>query len=70
MPVYYRCKKCRARHAPPISYAEKLLLDAAATIDLRFECPVQGGSANYNRTDFFWAGDSEEEEGPAPEGTG
>lgn len=57
---------------PPVSYAEKLMFDASATIDLRFDCPVRGESAYYNRTDLHWMDeettDSPEKENPANPG--
>jgi predicted RNA-binding Zn-ribbon protein involved in translation (DUF1610 family) len=60
--VYYRCKACGGEHPPPVSYAEKLYFDAAATLELQFECPETGREGLYNRTDMVWREDTEPEE--------
>ncbi|HEX7089638.1 MAG TPA: hypothetical protein VF192_05850 [Longimicrobiales bacterium] len=54
MSVYYRCKACGGEHPSPVSYAEKLYFDAAATLDVQFECPETGRGDRYNRTDMVW----------------
>lgn len=68
MSVYYRCKACGGEHPSPVSYAEKLYFDAAATLDVHFECPETGREGRYNRTDMVWRDTEPEEARPSMRG--
>lgn len=68
MSVYYRCKACGGEHPPPVSYAEKLYFDAAATLELQFECPETGREGRYNRTDMVWRDTEPDEAQPSMRG--
>ncbi|MBI4545867.1 MAG: hypothetical protein HY703_11775 [Gemmatimonadetes bacterium] len=62
MSVYYRCKFCGKEHPAP-AFAEKMLFDMGATLEVGLECPETGKQRAYNRTDLVWR------EGEEPEDT-
>lgn len=54
MPVYYHCKACREDHLSQEPYAEDLYFNAAATVEVRIECPNTHEEKRYNRNDMYW----------------